>query len=141
MPAEKVSRVLGENIPDRGTICKSHISPEPPSAGAYFSAVLLPCGRSPAKQGPGRERCNRELAQLVEAGLVRRVPHGRQVYLSADPASPVFDELRRLLAENAGIADVLRAAPGPLAQRHRIAAAFVYGSVAEGGSLPPARRA
>jgi len=82
--------------------------------------------------GAGTGAVQRELAQLTEAGLVRRVPQGRQVYFSADPASPVFDELRSLLAKTAGIADVLRAALVPLAQHHRLMAAFIYGSVAEG---------
>lgn len=82
--------------------------------------------------GAGTGPVQRELAQLVEAGLIRRTPRGNQVYFGADPESPVFDELRGLIAKTAGIADVLRPALADLERKDKIAAAFVYGSVATG---------
>jgi len=80
--------------------------------------------------GGGLGAVHRELSNLVEAGLVVRARHGRQVYYQANRDSPVFADLRGLIARTAGVADVLRGALAPLADR--IAAAFVYGSVARG---------
>jgi predicted nucleotidyltransferase len=80
--------------------------------------------------GAGLGALQRELAQLVEAGLILRAPHGRQVYFSANTGSPVFEELRSILDKTAGLADVLRSAL--LDFHERIDAAFVYGSVATG---------
>src|SRR5688572_10239321 len=57
----------------------------------------------------------RELNELVEAGLVTRQAQGRQVYFQADRSSPVFPELRSLFAKTAGLVDVLRDALSPLA--------------------------
>ncbi len=73
---------------------------------------------------------HRELAQLVEADLVTRTQQGRQVYFQANPASPIFAELKSLLVKTAGVADVLRETLAPLAAS--ISIAFVYGSVARG---------
>lgn len=72
----------------------------------------------------------RELARLVAAGLILRVPDGQQVYFSANPESPVFDDLRNLLAKTAGIADVIRSALAVFRTRGSIRIAFLYGSVA-----------
>ncbi|MBL0143569.1 MAG: helix-turn-helix domain-containing protein [Betaproteobacteria bacterium] len=72
----------------------------------------------------------RELNQLAEAGILTRTPVGNQVHFSANEACPIFEELRGIVRKTAGIADVLRAALGPLAARIRVA--FVYGSMARG---------
>jgi len=80
--------------------------------------------------GAGIGALQRELAQLVEAGLILRAPDGRQVYFKANTGSPVFEELRSILDKTAGLADVLRSAL--LDFHERIDAAFVYGSVATG---------
>jgi predicted nucleotidyltransferase len=72
----------------------------------------------------------RELNLLADAGLLVRKPVGNQVHFHANPASPVYEELRGILKKTAGVADVLREALEPLADRVR--AAFVYGSVARG---------
>lgn len=72
----------------------------------------------------------RELNDLVGAGLVSRREDGRQVYFRADRSSPVFPELQSLFVKTAGLGDVLRQALAPLADR--IAVAFVYGSAARG---------
>ena len=50
------------------------------------------------------------------------------MHYRANRDSPVFEELAGLLRKTAGLADVLRAALAPLAER--ITLAFVYGSVA-----------
>ena len=80
--------------------------------------------------GTGMGAVQRELRQLVEAGLVDRRPHGKQVYFSANPRSPVYQELVGLLTKTAGLADVLRRGLAPLAKQKKIVFAFVYGSVA-----------
>ena len=72
----------------------------------------------------------RELAQLTEAGLIRRWQSGHQVYFQANSDSPVFKELKNLIAKTAGAAEAIREALLPLSDR--ISLAFVYGSVARG---------
>ncbi|MGH9590601.1 MAG: nucleotidyltransferase domain-containing protein [Terracidiphilus sp.] len=70
----------------------------------------------------------RELRQLVDAGLVTRKALGTQTLYRANEASPVFAEMRNLVAKTVGIHDVLLAALHPLEKK--IDLAFVYGSVA-----------
>lgn len=83
-----------------------------------------------AAAGGGVSQVQRELAMLVAAGLVTRAPRGNQVWFSANPASPVFGELKSLFAKTTGISDVVGAALAPFARQ--IVAAFIYGSVARG---------
>jgi predicted nucleotidyltransferase len=73
---------------------------------------------------------HRELRSLTALGLLTRQEIGRQVHYQANRHSPVFADLAGLLRKTAGLADVLRAALAPLAER--ITLAFVYGSVASG---------
>jgi predicted nucleotidyltransferase len=72
----------------------------------------------------------RELQALAAAGVLVRKPVGNQVHFQANPTCPIYDELRGILKKTVGVADVLREALAPLAER--IAVAFVYGSVASG---------
>jgi predicted nucleotidyltransferase len=78
----------------------------------------------------GRGTVQRELEFLARAGVVRRTVHGRQVYFQANPDCPIYPELRGLIVKTTGVADVLRVALAPLAERIRVA--FIYGSVARG---------
>jgi len=80
--------------------------------------------------GVGSGAVQRELARLAESGLVtvRRV--GTQKHYQANPDSPIFHELVGLISKTVGLAEPLRAALAPFADR--IKAAFVYGSVAAG---------
>lgn len=80
--------------------------------------------------GVGLGAVQRELNQLTEAGIIRRSVRGRQVYFQANPDCPIFEELKNLVTKTAGVADVLKAALAPLADRIRIA--LIYGSVARG---------
>jgi uncharacterized protein len=70
----------------------------------------------------------RELRQLVDAGLVTRKTVGNQTFYGADQASPVFEEIRNLVAKTVGIHNILLAALRPLKKKIRVA--FVYGSMA-----------
>jgi len=70
----------------------------------------------------------REVRQLVDAGLVtRKIVGGRTLY-GANQESPVFTEIKSLVTKTVGMHDVLSAALSPL--RKKINLAFVYGSVA-----------
>lgn len=70
----------------------------------------------------------REIRQLVEAGLVSRKTVGTQTLYSANRAGPVFREIKGLVTKTVGMRDVLANALEPL-ERY-INLAFVYGSVA-----------
>jgi hypothetical protein len=70
----------------------------------------------------------RELAKLSAVGLVTVRRQGNQKHYQANPASPVFNELRGLVVKTFGLADVVRAALLPLSSQIR--AAFIHGSVA-----------
>jgi len=78
--------------------------------------------------GVGLGTVQRELKQLSDAGIIRRIVRGRQVYYQANPQCPVFEELKALVTKTVGIAAILQAALASLADRIRIAA--IYGSVA-----------
>lgn len=70
----------------------------------------------------------RELKQLRDAGLVTRKPVGDQDFYQANRQSPVFGEMRALVAKTVGVKDVLHQAFLSLAGK--IAFAFVCVSVA-----------
>lgn len=70
----------------------------------------------------------REIRQLVAAGLVTRKTVGTQTLYTANQESPVFREIKNLVNKTVGMHDVLADALDPL--RERINLAFVYGSVA-----------
>lgn len=94
-----------------------------PDAALHVREIARMTGASPGS-------LHRELRALTELGLLQRGEVGRQVHYRANRDSPVFEELAGLLRKTAGLADVLKAALAPLADR--IALAFVYGSVASG---------
>ena len=70
----------------------------------------------------------RELSTLAREGLLLRRAQGNQVHYEANTGNPIYEELRGILKKTTGLADVLRSALEPLADRVRLA--FVYGSVA-----------
>jgi predicted nucleotidyltransferase len=74
----------------------------------------------------------RELAALAEGGALTRIEEGRQVYYQANPACPIFEELKSISAKTFGVADELKKQLAPHAARIRLA--FVYGSVAKGSA-------
>lgn len=73
----------------------------------------------------------KELKGLAAAGVLNRSVRGRQVYFSANRESPVYPELRSLIAKTAGVVDVVRG--GLEALGAAVEAAFVFGSMAKGG--------
>ena len=54
--------------------------------------------------GIGQGSVQRELARLVEAGLLVRTRVGSQVHYQANAASPVFSEIKALMVKTAGVA-------------------------------------
>ena len=80
--------------------------------------------------GSGTGAVHRLVTRLVDAGLVTSERVGNQKHYQANRQSPIFEELRGLMAKTAGLAIPLRAVLAPLAKK--IDAAFVYGSVAKG---------
>ena len=81
--------------------------------------------------GSGTGAVQRELKVLAEAGIIRRIGKGRQVYYQANAQCAVYPELKSLIMKTAGMGDALKIAMLPLAERIRTA--FIYGSVARGG--------
>lgn len=73
---------------------------------------------------------HRELKALSDAGLLTRAQQGNQVRYRADRSLPIYEELASIFRKTAGLADVLRDALQPLADR--IELAFVFGSLASG---------
>jgi predicted nucleotidyltransferase len=79
--------------------------------------------------GGGSGAVQRELARLVDSGLVTVSRVGTQKHYQANPKSPIFAELCAIAQKTVGLAEPLREALTPLAKR--ITAAFVFGSVAK----------
>ena len=77
----------------------------------------------------GSGAVQRELANLAESGLVTVRAVGNQKHYQANAESPIFAELCGIAQKTVGLAEPLREALAPLAQR--IIASFVYGSVAK----------
>ncbi|MGC0773265.1 MAG: nucleotidyltransferase domain-containing protein [Candidatus Acidiferrum sp.] len=82
------------------------------------------------RAGTGIGATQRELEQLTGAGLLCRVQRGHQVYYQANRKSPIFAELKSIIAKTSGIRDVLHEGLATLADRIKLA--FVYGSTARG---------
>ena len=93
---------------------------------SFFASELIALAAS------GSGAVQREIARLVESGLVNQTFIGRQRHYQANPDSPIFDELRGIIVKIAGIPDRLKAALQPLADR--IVFAILYGSIAKGTS-------
>jgi predicted nucleotidyltransferase len=72
----------------------------------------------------------RELAGLVQAEIATATKDGNRTYYQANPANPLFPELAGLMRKTAGLADILREALLPLADRIKVA--FLHGSQATG---------
>jgi predicted nucleotidyltransferase len=79
--------------------------------------------------GVGSGAVQRELVRLVRSGLVTVRAVGNQKHYQANPASPLFHELRAITQKTVGLADPIRDSLRTLAADIR--AAFVYGSIAK----------
>lgn len=93
---------------------------------SFFASELI------SLAGSGSGAVQRELARLVESGLIKSHEVGRQRHYQANANSPIFEELRGIIVKTSGVASPLRSALAPLADR--IVLAMVYGSVAKGSA-------
>ncbi len=73
---------------------------------------------------------HRVVTRLAENGLVSVTRIGNQKHYRANSESPIFGELHGLILKTVGLSGPLQTALAPFARR--IAAAFVYGSLARG---------
>jgi predicted nucleotidyltransferase len=98
--------------------------------GALFADPSRPFSTSELFQRTrgGRGTVQRELQRLVASGLVTVEPVGNQKHYRANPASPVFGELRSIIVKTSGVADPVRDALKPLVSK--IDFALIYGSIA-----------
>lgn len=80
--------------------------------------------------GSGSGAVQRELVRLVSSGLVTATRIGRQKHYQANAGCPVFHELSGLVRKTIALAEPLRQALAPLADR--IGLALLYGSVVKG---------
>jgi hypothetical protein len=99
------------------------------NVGPSWQALELPSYLDLLHDGVGPVQ--REIRQLLDAGLVTRKIVGAQTLYSANQESPVFAEIKSLVTKTVGIHDVLRTVLDPL--RKKINLAFVYGFVARSG--------
>lgn len=90
---------------------------------SFYANELIALARA------GSGAVQRELARLAKSGLATVQVSGNQKHYQANRASPIFQELCGVVRKTMGLAEPLREALAPLA--NRINAAFVYGSVAK----------
>lgn len=139
--------VVWSDVPKRGTIIPNMgiqrtVSPISVLFSEVQGRVLALLFGHPERRYQGAEiiravaggtgATHRVLQGLAEAGLVTVTPVGNQRHYQANAASPVFDELRRLMLKSVALAEPLADALRPFADQ--IDEAFVYGSVASGSA-------
>ena len=132
---------LGSNMPNMGTAARKRTTS---LVDALFTTtqqrVLVLLFGQPHRSfiqqdlieraGGGSGAVRRELARLVESGLVTSTVVGKQKRFQANHDAPIFHELRGIVVKTVALTDPLRAALRPLAKR--IDLALVFGSVARG---------
>ena len=72
----------------------------------------------------------RELANLSDAGIIRKEFVGRQVFYQANSECPIYMDLKNLVMKTIGVGDILKTALVPLEERINVA--FLFGSIAKG---------
>lgn len=93
-------------------------------ARSFFATELIEL------TGSGSGAVQRELKRLSSSGLVTVKRIGNQKHYQANPNSPVFEELRRLVIKTVALLEPIRQALEPLAER--IELCLLYGSVVKG---------
>lgn len=106
----------------------------PKTRQAVLAAVYLDPGREWYLSDLARHlrvqpsTLQRELGNLVAAGILRRREDGNRAYYSAETESPIFGDLQGLFLRTVGLRDILAKTLRPF--KDRITVAFVYGSLA-----------
>lgn len=90
---------------------------------SFFATELMELAKS------GRGAVQRELGRLTDSGLVMVTSLGNQKHFQANPAAPVFQELRGIVLKTIGLLEPLGDALAPLTKR--IELALVYGATAK----------
>jgi predicted nucleotidyltransferase len=80
--------------------------------------------------GPGRGATQLALKAMIDAGVLARERLGNQVRLKGNEEFPLYPELRAICVKSFGVADEIRKALLPLADRIRFA--FIFGSIVRG---------
>ncbi|MEB0041295.1 nucleotidyltransferase domain-containing protein [Pseudomonas sp. MH10] len=75
---------------------------------------------------------SRELAKMVDAGLLLKMPVGNQMQYTANVECPIFEELASILRKTDGWLEALEKALNPVSES--IEFAFVFGSMARGNA-------
>lgn len=73
-----------------------------------------------------------DVEKLAALGFVLRRKDGNRVYYSANECHPIFKDIRSIVLKTCGLADVLRDA----LKDKGVYCAFVFGSIAQGTSMP-----
>lgn len=89
----------------------------------FFASEII------ARVGGGSGAVQRELARLEYSGLAVSSRIGNQKHFQANPAAPIFEELKRIVSKTCGVAGSLAQALQPLMTQ--IVWAIIYGSVAK----------
>jgi uncharacterized protein len=92
-----------------------------PDQGYYLRQIAATVGIQPGTLAP-------ELCLLSDLGVVVSNRVGNQVFYRANQQSPIFPELKSLLAKTVGVFQLLGSALEPLGDRIKLA--LVYGSLA-----------
>lgn len=86
------------------------------------------------RSGLNKRGLARELHALRGAGILVSTQVGNQIIYRLNPECPIYDELRSIIRKTVGLAEVLREALDPFADRINLA--YVYGSFARGEMRP-----
>jgi len=100
-----------------------------------FADAPLTLSELAGRAGTSMGGTHKEVERLEASGLVRSTTRGRSRLVEADESSPVYNEIRGLLAKTLGPEPLLRSA---LSDIDGIREAFVYGSWADPTQLSPA---
>ncbi len=79
--------------------------------------------------GVGKGAVSRELAKLVNAGLLSVEKQGNQNHYQANADNPIYSELKQIVQKSFGVVDVVKASLSPLLKQLELA--FIYGSMAK----------
>lgn len=80
--------------------------------------------------GVGMGAVQRELKLLSDSGIIIKSLQGQQVFYTANPECPIYDELKSLVMKTVGIGEILKAALVPLTDLINVA--FLFGSLVRG---------
>ena len=99
-----------------------------------FADAPLTLSELASRAGTSMGGTHKEVERLEASGLVKSTTRGRSRLVEADQASPVYSEIRGLLAKTLGPEPMLRSA---LSDIDGIQEAFIFGSWADPTQMSP----